>query len=460
MKRREFIERVVLVGGLALLQPWQIMRLLGVDSLSKMGNIIEDWDIASEAGVLPKNNVQSYGIKLIDSNLGISGVTSQGVAFGDATWLLEEDTQIVYVGGEQKSYKLTVQTAGSVISAYDIQFTINRSLIDIGKLLLPVYPTLVGPSYLLAITIGQEAALTNSYEYSASYPNEEGWFDNIRLRNEPTTTNGAPSFSNTFVRVRIRVQVAAGATGSVRFGSLYLNPQTTTRIAIGFDDRNISEYSNVFQYMRERNIPGFSCAISAFGSLTVAQMQEMVGYRWSIHNHTRNHPHLPTLSEQEILDEIGVCKNFLSGNLLHESGKDVFVYPYNDRSIETDQIISQLYPMMTGAAGTNSGIWGFRGSMMRDQTPTYLLRRVGMDNPTVPSTVIAFINRWIAQGVDGIIVGHNPTNGAQNGHTEVANLKTIVDVLHRYRQAGVIRVVNMNEMIVGLQRSRLLRVSV
>jgi len=458
VKRREFIERILAIGGLSVIQPWQLVALFGTKSFSDIAQQIEDWDVAAEAGSLARNNIQSYGTKLFDSNNGNSSIAAHGVGLGDAVWAVDDVTTPVYVDGSTKSLRVSIVSPGSVVSAYDLLFDINVELSRIGKLLLPVYPTFTGGGWLSILSFGQEVALTNRFEYSYTGTPEQIWFDNVRLRNEPTSTVGSPVMTNTFVRLRLRIQVAAGVTGAVHIGSLYANPQTTTRIAIGFDDRNVTEFTNTFEYMRDRQIPGYSCAISAFGTLTVDQMQQMVAAGWSIHNHTRNHLHMTTLSTQQQLDELLTCRSFLQQHKLHNSGKNVFVYPFNDGNTETDDLIAQYYPQFTRAAGTSSGIWGFSGKIIRDQSPTRLLRRVGMDNPNTSTTVLTFVNRWMTQGVDGIILGHNPIDGANPGHTELSEFKLIIDTLHQYRQAGLIRCVNMDEMIIGLQRTRYKRV--
>jgi len=453
MKRREFIERMLTVGGLTMFQPWQLFRMCG------------DWDTIAEARSLLKNNIETFGTKLTDVSTGFAGMQSHGVGFGDAVWDVAEETAtaLIFPQTETKSIRITCVSPGSITSAYRLHYTINVPLHNIGRLMLPVYSTFKGGTIQTLITIAHDTSYANNLGYRFTHPYNDGWLSNIRLRYEPTETSGTVDINNTFVRVRIGIHISPGETGTIYVGSVYANSVTTTRVSIGFDDRPITEYTNAFPYMQSRGVVGSTAVISSSTSashLTIAQLQEMQENGWSIHNHTHSHLNLPTLDETTLRDQLYRCKEYLQQHKLHESGKDVFVYPFGAFSDFVNQVLYEYYPVGAGVSGNSLGIWGFTGQILKGNIPINVMNRRSIDNPTAASTIIATVNSWIRYGVDGNLYGHNPSNSAINGHTELANLREIVDTLYRYKQAGLIRIVNLNEMVVGLRRSRLLRLPI
>lgn len=126
-----------------------------------------------------------------------------------------------------------------------------------------------------------------------------------------------------------------------------LEGQSTSanRFAITFDDGYLSVYNHAFPLLNERNMMGTVYVVAdAIGGInewdhragdmresiiTRAQMCEMADAGFEIGSHTLSHPHLTTISDDQLARELADSRHKLEDII----GKEVvsLSYPYGDR---------------------------------------------------------------------------------------------------------------------------------
>lgn len=470
MKRREFIEKALLVGGLAALQPWQLLKMVGGRSVEDARRIVEQWDCDAEAGQLPMNNIV-WGDKLVDPSVGLAGLVSHGKGGGDATFSASEETgsEFLFPSGKDvsKVFKLQVTAVGTGTSWYNFTFSASYIPNSFGQFIWPVWSTWSSISGLppkAVVILAQESTFTNTwtYQYSVAMNSLTGGgterYDGpVMRRTSPNGTAGAPSVSATFTRVQLRIEVPAGIAGTYYLAPLMVRNSITPRVSVGFDDGWAQEYTDAYPYMLARGIPG-SCAVigNLQNGMTISQMQEMRAKGWSFHNHTFSHPDMTTLSESQINDELDLCNNVLRSARLDDSGSQIMIPPFGAGSNAIDLIIKRKFPYV--ARYTNQGMRGFYG-ILRSDSPPLTLARYSMDVPTSFSTIRTAINGFIAQGQDVCLYAHKPAIGAPSGELDLGTFKSVMDLLYTYNSAGIIKCVNFNEMVTQLSSPRRNRIS-
>lgn len=144
-------------------------------------------------------------------------------------------------------------------------------------------------------------------------------------------------------------------------------------VVITFDDGYRNFYENAFPLLKKYNMKATEFVITQVvgipAYLTWNQILEMdKSGLVEIGAHTRHHPNLPDLSQQEITNEIKGSKQDLETHLGHPI--EWFAYPYGSYS---DFIIQSVKD--AGFKGATSTIYG----VAQSKDNIYLLQRIGVD---------------------------------------------------------------------------------
>lgn len=445
MNRRDVLTLAGKVGLLTLAAqvPWSWLERAGL-----LGEAL------SEAAALPQNYRVTTGAILTDTQLGLSGITGHQVHSGDATWSVSNETGAEWLRplGVTNVFKAQVTQAGTVTSQYRFDFTISRALADIYQFHWPIYYTGSGsPSALFYVA--KEMGFTNYYTYDfANVGLVSGrWTYQAHVRSAPAVTFGSPAYGDTFVRVRMRISIPAGQTGTFYIGPICYGWYGKPQIVFTFDDGDETFYTEAFAYMQPRGIPG-SVALNREGSgtpLSVAQIQEMIEAGWSFHNHSDTHEDLATLSEAQIVSQVQGAIEYWRGQGI-TLDPHTFVLPYGSRNALVDTVLARYYRYSMLASGASFPIW----DGIND--PYKLFRQV-IDVPTSTTTTIGAMNTADQHGNALIYMGHKLANSASSGHTEIANFKTLVDEVYRRKEANRVQVRSLAGLFTGLTNPRQVR---
>jgi hypothetical protein len=196
----------------------------------------------------------STGTLLCDSNL--AALTNNSKSSGDATIVVSDNTDPAFIrpSGVGTSIKLDVTAAGTGFTIWNLDWTINTSLVNIGRFGFAYY---FSPSVLtnwgLTVMLSEASNFANRYNYSpfTVAPNaaRQGWNTVVLDRATPSSTTGSPNIANTFTRVRVQLQVPAGVTGTVYLCPIYTNMYNRPKIVFSYDDQDASQYTNGYQVL-------------------------------------------------------------------------------------------------------------------------------------------------------------------------------------------------------------------
>ena len=442
MNRRDVLTLAGKVGLVALAAqvPWSWLERAGL-----LGEAL------SEAAALPQNYRVTTGAILADTQLGLSGITGHQVHSGDATWSVSNETGAEWLRplGVTNVFKAQVTQAGTGTSQYRFDFTISRALADIYQFHWPIYYT-GGGSPSVLFYVAKEAGFTNYYTYDFASAGlvSDRWNYKTHVRSAPGVTTGSPAYSDTFVRVRMRISIPAGQTGTFYIGPICYGWYGKPQIVFTFDDGDVTFYTEAFAYMRPRGIPG-SVALNREGSgtpLSVAQVQEMIEAGWSFHNHSDTHQDLATLSETQIAAQVQGAIDYWAGQGI-TLDPHTFILPFGSRNALVDTVLARYYRYVMLATGASFPLWD------GVQNPLKIYRQV-IDVPTSTATTIGAMNTAQQHGNALIYMGHKLASGAVSGHTEIANFKALADEVYRRKEANSIQVRNLADLFTGLTNPR------
>ena len=118
-------------------------------------------------------------------------------------------------------------------------------------------------------------------------------------------------------------------------------------ITFVFDDGNTTDYTDMKPIFDKYKVPA-CCAVvtNEVGiNLTLNQLKEMENDGWEIMSHSKSHPILSELSEEEIIEEVRDSRIALETVGLHV---DNFVYPSHAHSSTVKNITRQFYRSARG----------------------------------------------------------------------------------------------------------------
>lgn len=257
------------------------------------------------------------------------------------------------------------------------------------------------------------------------------------------TVSGGELWSNTMVRLRIRINATTG-TPSCSFCSLHTKQYNKPKILITFDDSTESSYTKGFSYMSSLGLKGTSYAIgSKLGDAnycTLANLQEMYAAGWDIGNHgSVNLTTLETqaLQEAEILSEEAYIAEFTRS-------KKHYAYPMGGYNANAKAALAAL------------GYLTARTIKDRPQAnyldERYLLTRHGVYNTTTLAAAKAFVDLASAQGTAVLLNFHQIVDADATEDTQVltADLNALMDYILARKNEGVLDVVTISEWYNGM----------
>jgi uncharacterized repeat protein (TIGR01451 family) len=209
---------------------------------------------------------------------------------------------------------------------------------------------------------------------------------------------GSPSWDRPIVRVRFQISGSSGVGPSYSIDDLQMGAQSRPAVMLTFDDAEYSsQYATDFPIMRQHGIRGtaYPISIEEWGALTWDQLREMAAAGWTIGNHTRTHPHLTQLTEDQQETELADAMNDLTAHELGAGAKHV-AYPYGEFDDDTMTAMSNL------------GMWTGRTTEIADVT---------IDTP-YPA--------WVLPNIDPYDLYHLPGHSCRSGDS-LAALEEAVD---------------------------------
>lgn len=428
----------------------------------------------AKAATLPQNYQTQSGTKLLNTNAGLGGITSQSSDLGDAVWAVSEVTDTNFLRpffpeAPTKVYKLQVTTPGTVDSRYQLNFatSINpqrfNQLYILGKV---VNNGGQANSGTLFLTDGAGFANYYSWDFGYQALDEGNWRYKYFARTSPSTTVGSPATQPVLNYLRYRVGAKAGTSPTYYICPVYVNTFAKPQIVFTFDDGNQQDYDNAYPYMLARGVTGSiqvagESGSSALGSpglappsvgLSLANLQTMIDNGWSAHNHTATHPDLTTLTEGQIREEFRKCRSWLQANRIPVSPY-AMVYPFGARNSTVDAVAAEFvqYGFQSGGDATNGFPYQF-GVM-----EPFKMERVSLDTPITLSTVISNLANSISRGNSVIYKIHRPEVGAVTGTTELSNLQAVVRAAVKYRDANVAQICNLDEFFTRMSYPHFVR---
>lgn len=115
-------------------------------------------------------------------------------------------------------------------------------------------------------------------------------------------TTGTGAFTNTKVRLRVRVDAVASQVAVVYFDSYYHSIYSRPKLLLTFDDGVVSQYTEAYSYMSGKGLKGTCYLVGSYidttNYMTSAQISTLYTAGWDLANHTYSHINLTTLDTQ------------------------------------------------------------------------------------------------------------------------------------------------------------------
>ena len=201
-------------------------------------------------------------------------------------------------------------------------------------------------------------------------------------------------------------------------GQLKALPQTTSAglVTFFFDDGPATDYTTIYPLFTTQNEVGAVCMVTDIAdggaSLTYAQALEMQNNGWEVCNHTKDHTHLTTLTEAQIVDEIEDSQARFVANGLNPV---IIAYPYN----ASNALVRKMARKYFRAARAGGDV------VNPDPLNTFMISSVECDDWTQLSTYESLVDRAHREGKWLCFYGHSA--GYDAG--ELTSLNTLIDYI-------------------------------
>ena len=444
MNRRDLFKLAGKVGLVALASqvPWSWLERAG---------LLDEY--MAEAA-LPQNYLIRSGELIADTQLGLAGIVGHQVHAGDATWAVSEVTTGPFLrpSGVTKIFKAEVTAAGSGTSQYRFDFLISRTLVGISSFYWPIYYS-GGANADALFYVAKDTGFTNLYTYqNASVKlTSDRWNFIAQSRHQPDGTAGTPAITDTFVRVRMRLTVPAGITGTFYVCPIYANWYTRPQAVITIDDGDTTAYTKAFAMLQPLGVTA-SLGLNQPGvggsgtPVTASEVNEMLAAGWSVHNHGASHGHMAAMNASELESEIsGPIRYWAERGITLDP--DVFLLPFGERNAAVDSALATRYRYSCTATGSN--FMTFDGIV----NPYQVFRR-SMDEPATLEALISNLDTVEKWGGAIIFYGHVVADSASNGQTTTATLLGLAREIARRKNANRLDSRNLPELFAGLTNPR------
>jgi len=357
---------------------------------------------------------------------------------GGAAGSIAEDTEHFTEG--DRSLALTFASGTSVFYDKTISTVVRGNL---PAMLLKVYVPSLTNLGSVALYIASVSNFSKFFSKTIQATALHEGFNYIPIAPSEWSNTGGESWSNTMVRLRIRVNATAG-TPSVSFCSIHTYQYNRPKVVVTFDDSWDSQYTKAYAYMSPLGLKGTIYAIGSklgtAGYCTLAQLQEMYAAGWDICNHgSVNLTTLLTQAEQET--EISGEEAYIAE---FTRSKKHYAYPNGGYD---DNARNALFALGYKTART---IIDRQQANYLDEK--HLITRYGVYNGTSVASAKGYIDRAIEQGSSVWLNYHLIVDSDADVSTKVltANFNEVMDYIKAKVDARSIDCVTVSEWYNGL----------
>ncbi|WP_435163693.1 polysaccharide deacetylase family protein [Paenibacillus glycanilyticus] len=189
-----------------------------------------------------------------------------------------------------------------------------------------------------------------SYFYISIYDRLfKGW-NTLTFGKEEFYNENGEQWTNSMIRLRIRLFATTGCTATVSFDDLRNQVVLLPRITVTFDDGWKSSYDYGIQYMNAKGLKGTMYIISNLvGSpdfMSLAECVDCYEKGWALGNHTMDHLDLATLTPSEIQSQLLGCTEWLDTQGFSRASRHV-AYPFGGYNEDVLAAMDEL-DMLTG----------------------------------------------------------------------------------------------------------------
>lgn len=293
----------------------------------------------------------------------------------------------------------------------------------------------------VTVNPGEKYAFSDFYQsniatiVTARFTNSDGTYLYLDL-GYPTASATWNQFSYSFTAPQNVVSVTIfhliAATGYLNVDDFSLTKETVTTspfsqgmVTFSFDDGWLSAYQNGIPILNSHGIQSTQYIISgALGwdeYITAEQMLDMQSQGHEIGAHSRTHPDLTVLTDQQITDEVLGSKQDLQS--LGANAITSFAYPYGAWTDKVKNIVEQ-----SGYKGARTAVIQDGGYNYADQDH-YLLKTMSVE----ADTSAAQVEQWIQEAANSktwlILVYHQVENNGGQYSTTPQNLESVASYI-------------------------------
>lgn len=406
-----------------------------------------------------KNNSTVMGIS---SNTNIFGITSQKKNFDLTAPVLAEsfDTISQFVGGNAAGASGSIAANTTLVreGVASLAITATNGGYYGTKIIsldcsqewvwgVAVYVGSITGIVNLTIYLSSSATLASYFSHIISVSRLHVGWNVINIAPSEWSNTGGESWSNTMIRLRVRLSSNVSVTANVIFDGLYRSVNSRSKVMVVFDDNWDSAYTQGYLYMLSKGMVGTQYVISSYvnqpGRMTIGQLNECQDNGWCIANHTATHVNLASLPDQASVEsELVICRDFLRINGFN-SPLDV-AYPngaYDDKVLSAMDSLS----MLSGSTVTPLYEATFSGVAER-----YLIGRHSVNNVDSLATMKNVIDTAIAKKTSVIILFHKiVASPSVSTEWSITNFRELIDYISS--KASQIDPITMSEWRTRMQ---------
>ena len=377
-------------------------------------------------GALPESIPQNYVLKDESVFENFSNVNEFTVVSGSSGTVSASDTRLTGAN----SLKLEVTQSGGFIS---VDKVINTDLSEMKTVTIWVFIDSVSLNGQADIVNGVSIYFTSTSGYSKCFVGgvgmarlHKGW-NCLTISKDEFSNTGNESWDNRFIKMRIRLDVNSGKTGSVLIDRISMNTESIPRCIFTFDDGFDDVYNYAYPIMKSYGMRGVVYVCKNVVGLNTYmdrnKLDQLYEYGWDIANHTVNHANLANLTlktqiENEILENIEYLE---SCGYLRSAYH--FAYPEGGYNKDVLDVVHSL------------GIKTARTTVQACNYPPFdgtdLLRNVQIFTDTTFEYLKAEIDKAYIHGYTIILMIHRlQENPIISSAYSVANFRRLVDYVY------------------------------
>jgi peptidoglycan/xylan/chitin deacetylase (PgdA/CDA1 family) len=342
------------------------------------------------------SNYQVQTPTIFESFETLGNWTASGTAGGSVT----VDSTIFSEG----TGSLKIVTAGGASSNYSATKTINRTFTTDGVMSIDLYVPDTTKITSPTIYLSEDSGFTDYYSYTLSNATMTNGWNRILLHRSGWSATGAPSWSTSKVRLRVRVDATSNQIGTVYFDNFIVGRYNRPKFIFRFDDNRDTQYTQAYPILRKYGFKAsvfvISSKVGTNGYMTQAQMDELHNEGWDMSIHTDTHTDLSTQTLAQQQNEFTTCQAYLkSKNYTRRDEHKHVVFPfggYDDNTL----IALRTTEMLSG------------GTILSPRTTAYplidpyLLKIDNIAQTVTLSSALSRVDRTISDGGATIFLFH------------------------------------------------------